>query len=100
MALAGGPEELGTAAWPSSARTCRPPMRTGNPDRSSGISARPIHELDPDMPGPAGPDGTTGGNAIGAADVELYGDSDCGEEIDLELPVLAGARGGSGSQSG
>ena len=75
-------------------------MRADNPHRSSGISARPIHELGPDMPGPAGPDGTTGRNASGAADVELYGDSDCGEEIDLELPGPAGAREGSGSQSG
>ena len=41
-----------------------------------------------------------GGNARGAADVELYGDSDCSEETALALPGPAAAREDSGRQSG
>jgi hypothetical protein len=42
----------------------------------------------------------TGGNTSGAVDVELYGDCGCSEETDLALPGPAGAREGSGPQSG
>jgi len=60
-------------------------MRVSHPDRSGGISARPIHELDPDTPRPADLDVTTGGRLSDATDVELYGESDRGEEMCLEL---------------
>jgi hypothetical protein len=57
------------------------------PGRPCGILARPIHEPDLNAPRPAGLDGTTVGNASDATDVELYGESDCREEMRLELLV-------------
>jgi hypothetical protein len=63
MAFAELPDELRRTGLAIVARTRGPLMRVGNPDRSSGISARSIQELDSDTPRPTGLDGTTVGNA-------------------------------------
>jgi hypothetical protein len=63
MGLAGGRKIPETAVLPSSARTGRPVMEIGHPDRAGGISARSIHELAADTPHPAEVDGTKGRDA-------------------------------------
>jgi len=60
-ALAVPPDELGSTGIAMVARTRRPLMRIGNPDRSSASQRGRFMGLDPDTPGPAGFDGTTVG---------------------------------------
>ena len=62
MALAGRPDELGSLGIAIVGSD--PPADAGRqPGQVFGISARSIHELDPDTPRPAGLDDTTVGNA-------------------------------------
>jgi len=63
MALARLPDDSKAAVSPLPVRAADPLMRVGSPGRSSGISARPVHELDPDTPRLVSLDDTTVENA-------------------------------------